>query len=36
MNVTEMYSEPCEIPKMEIFAKVINGWEIIFVKKVPS
>ena len=31
----KMYSEPCQVSKVELFAKIVNGWKplIIFAKK---
>ena len=27
LNNLEAYSEPCQMPKMEVFAKIVNGYK---------
>ena len=27
IEVSEAYSEPCQTSKMDVFAKIINGWK---------
>ena len=35
MNSTEVYSEPCQTPKVKCFAKIGNGFQSLFSQKAP-